>query len=99
MHSKFLSIDTALKETNYTPMTLPEELKIIQGIAYKKQRNYVVALNQKSKYKYFNNLDVSKEVKSFWKTCKPYFSNKHSRGILILIEKMSTCPPSYVIIC
>ena len=48
--------------------------------AYKKQRNYVVALNQKSKYNYFNNLDVSKGVKPFWKTCKPYFSNKYSRG-------------------
>ena len=57
--------------------------------AYKKQRNYVVALNQKSKYNYFNNLDVSKGVKPFWKTCKPYFSNKHSRGdtSIILIEK------------
>ena len=48
--------------------------------AYKKQRNCVVALNQKSKYNYFNNLDVSKRVKPFWKTCKPYFSKKHSRG-------------------
>ena len=42
--------------------------------AYKKQLNYVVALNQKSKYNYFNNLDVSKGVKPFWKTCKPHFS-------------------------
>ena len=33
--------------------------------AYKKQRNYVVALNQKSKYNYFNNLDVSKGVEPF----------------------------------
>ena len=57
--------------------------------AYKKQRNYVVVLNQKSKYNYFNNLDVSKGVKPFWKTCELYFSNKHSRGdtSIILIEK------------
>ena len=56
---------------------------------YKKQRNYVVALNQKSKYNYFNNLDVNKGVKTFWKTSKPYFPNKHSRGdtSIILIEK------------
>ena len=49
----------------------------------------MVALNQKSKDNYFNNLDVSKGVKFFWKTCKPYFSNKHSRGdtSIILIEK------------
>ena len=33
--------------------------------AYKKQRNYVVALHQKSKYNYFNNLNVSKRVKPF----------------------------------
>ena len=59
--------------------------------AYKKQRNYVVALNQKSKYNYFNNLDVSKGVQPFWKTCKPHFSNKHSRGYtsIIILEKMN----------
>ena len=51
--------------------------------AYRKQRNYVVALNQKSKHNYFNNLDVSKRVKSFWKTFRPYFSKKRSRGILV----------------
>ena len=57
--------------------------------AYVKQQNYVVALNEKSKYNYFNNLDVSKGVQPFWKTCKPYFSNKHSRGdtSIIRIEK------------
>ena len=60
--------------------------------AYKKQRNYVIALNQKSKCNYFNKLDVSKEIKPFWKTCKPYFSNKDSRGdtSIILIEKKWT---------
>ena len=26
--------------------------------AFKKQQNYVVALNQKSKYNYFNNLEL-----------------------------------------
>ena len=57
--------------------------------AYKKQRNYVVALKQKSKCNYFNNLDVRKGVKPFWETCKSYFSNKHSRGdtSIILIER------------
>ena len=49
--------------------------------AYKKQWNFVVALNWKSKYNYFNN--VSKGVKPFWKTCRPYISNKHSRVILV----------------
>ena len=31
--------------------------------AYKQQRKYVEVLNQKSKYNFFNNLDVSKGVK------------------------------------
>ena len=47
---------------------------------YKKQRNYVVGLNKQSKFKYFNNLDCKQDAKSFWDKCKPYFSNKHSRG-------------------
>ena len=60
-------------------------------VAYKKQRNYVILLNQKSKHNYFNSLDVGKRVKPFWKTCKPYFSEKHSRGdtSIILIKKMN----------
>ena len=37
-------------------------------LKYKKQRNYVVSLNP------FRN------SKPFWKSCKPYFSNKHSFG-------------------
>ena len=57
--------------------------------AYKKQRNYVVALNPKSKYNYLNNLDVSKGVNLFWKNWKLYFYNKRSRGntSIILYEK------------
>ena len=47
---------------------------------YKKQRNYVVGLNKQAKFKYFNNLDCKKDAKPFWDKCKPYFSNKHSRG-------------------
>ena len=47
---------------------------------YKKQRNYVAGLNKQAKFKYFNNLDCKKDAKPFWDKCKPYFSNKHSRG-------------------
>ena len=36
----------------------------VDNAAYKKQRNYVVALNQKSKYNYFNNLDVKPKQRS-----------------------------------
>ena len=37
--------------------------------AFKKQQNYVVALNQKSKYNYFNNL----ELKLFWENLQTIF--------------------------
>ena len=49
----------------------------------------MIALNQKLKCNYFNNLDMSKGVKLFRKTCKPYFCNKHNKEDtnIILIEK------------
>ena len=47
---------------------------------YKKPRNYIVGLNKEAKFKYFNNLDCKKDTKPFWDKCKPYLSNKHSRG-------------------
>ena len=47
---------------------------------YKKQINYVVGLNKQCKFEYLNNLDCKKDTKPFWDKCKPYFSNKHSRG-------------------
>ena len=56
---------------------------------YKKQRNYVVQLNEKAKLEYFNNFDSSQEGKYFWVKCKPYISNKHSKADtdIILHEK------------
>ena len=47
---------------------------------YKKQRNLVVKLNNECKREYFDKLNVTTATKPFWKTCKPYFSNKHSHG-------------------
>ena len=46
---------------------------------HKKQRNYVTKLNKTTKLKYFNNLKLDKDNKSFWEQCKPYFTNKHSK--------------------
>ena len=56
---------------------------------YKKQRDYVVQLNEKAKLEYFNNFDSSQGSKPFWVKCKPYFSNKHSKADtdIILNEK------------
>ena len=56
---------------------------------YKQQRNLLVRLNKDSKFSYFSNLDIRKESKPFWNACKPYFTNKHSRGdtSIMLVEK------------
>ena len=42
---------------------------------YKKQRDYVVQLNEQAKLEYFNNFDSSQGSKPFSVKCKPYFSN------------------------
>ena len=49
---------------------------------YKTQRNYCVNLLRKSKKQYFSNINVSDvtDNKSFWKSVKPYFSNKGSNS-------------------
>ena len=56
---------------------------------YKKQRNLVVRLNRRCKAQYFKEvMNTSKDTRPFWTACKPYFSNKHSKGDskIILIE-------------
>ena len=47
---------------------------------YKKQRNYVVKLNNQCKKDHFDRLNPEKDSKAFWKSCKPYFLNKNSFG-------------------
>ena len=49
-------------------------------IKYKKQRDLVVKLNKNCKKEFFDNLETKNNSKSFWDKCKPYFSNKHSKG-------------------
>ena len=49
-------------------------------LKYKKQRNYAVKLNNQSKQGHFDSLNPFRNSKPFWKSCKPYFSNKHSFG-------------------
>ena len=44
---------------------------------YKIQRNLVVSLNRKSKKTLFNSLNPVSQNQGFWKTCKPYFSDKN----------------------
>ena len=47
---------------------------------YKKQRSYVVKLNNQREKDHFDRLNPEKDSKPFWKSCKPYFSNEHSFG-------------------
>ena len=55
---------------------------------YKKQHKLVVSLNRRAKSEYFNEASNTESSRSFWETCKPYFSNKHARGDskIMLIE-------------
>ena len=61
-------------------------------VSYKKQRNLVVSSNRQSKLDYFNSISNLKDIKPFWKQCKPFFSNKHAVGdskiMLIKNDKM-----------
>ena len=60
---------------------------------YKKQRNFGVTLLRRTKKEYFQNLDVRglSNNKKFWKTLKPYFSNKglNSNKMLMLRNRES----------
>ena len=56
---------------------------------YKKQKNYCSRLYKKERTKYYSNLDVKKVVdgKKFWKTTKPFFSDKNvGKNVITLIE-------------
>ena len=55
--------------------------------SYKKQRNFSLKLLRQIKKKYFNNINVKKvyDNKTFWKSVKPFFSNKGLNGNNILL--------------
>ena len=57
--------------------------------SYKKQRNFCVKFLKKGKKEYFSNLDINQlnDNKTFWKTIKPFFSDKGINSLkLMLIE-------------
>ena len=49
--------------------------------AYNKQRNYVVSLGRKEKKEFYGNLNTSvlTENRTFWKTVKPFLSEKSKK--------------------
>ena len=67
----------------------PKQPNIINKSNYKKQRNYCVNLLRKSTKEYYETLDLNKIIdnKLFWKTMKPFFSEKcRSNKITTLID-------------
>ena len=56
---------------------------------YTKQRNYCALLLRKTKTQYYSNLDEKNVThnKAFWKTVKPFLSDKMSREKITLIEE------------
>ena len=56
---------------------------------FRKQRNYCVKLFQKEKRNYYNSLDISlvTDNKKFWKTVKPFFSDRsQSQNKIVLTD-------------
>ena len=51
---------------------------------YKNQRNYVVNLNKKAKLEYFSKYE-SNDNKPFWVNCKPFFTNKLSKAVILIL--------------
>ena len=56
---------------------------------YKQQRNYCVKPLRKTKMEYFQNVGVSEvnDIKVFWKTVKPRFSNKCKTANTIILTE------------
>ena len=56
---------------------------------YKKQRNLCVNLLRKTKADYFQNLNIRdlSDNKKFWKTIKPYFTNKRLNSKKLLLKQ------------
>ena len=56
---------------------------------YKKQRNFCVKLLRQTKEKFFSDINVKSisDNKKFWKTIKPFFSNKGlNKNSMMLVE-------------
>ena len=59
---------------------------------YKKQRNFRVSLLRKAKRNYFKNVKIEDitDIKKFWKTIRPYFSDKrYNQTKITIAEKYS----------
>ena len=83
-HAKYISkpLRKAIMKRSYLEKIYLKK-KTTQSLEkYKKQKNYCSRLYKKERKKFFNNLNTSfvNDNKLFWKTVKPFFSNKGSFG-------------------
>ena len=64
---------------------------------YRTQRNLVCNMNKKAREFFLNRNDPSLQCKTFWKACKPYFSDKgsDSRGKILLLENENILTNDY----
>ena len=73
--------DFILEPSNTSMLSFMDSQNFVKNILkFKKQRNDVVQLNNQSKQEHFDSLNSFIDSKPFWKSCKPYFFNKHSFG-------------------
>ena len=57
--------------------------------AFRRQRNFCVKLSRKTKRDFYNQLDISEvtDNKKFWKTVKPFISDKSSSKSRINLDR------------
>ena len=86
-------MNTALRKAIMTRSRLKNKFSKISSAkywnSYKKQINFCLKLLRQTKEKYFSNINV-KEVsdnKTFWKSVKPFFSNKGLNSNNILLKE------------
>ena len=86
-------MNTALRKAIMTRSRLKNKFSKISSAkywnGYKKQINFCLKLLRQTKEKYFSNINV-KEVsdnKTFWKSVKPFFSNKGLNSNNILLKE------------
>ena len=91
-HSSYISksLRKAIMRTSHLEKVYYKNKSEKSFKAYKKQKNFCSRLYKKERKRFFNNLNPSfvTDNKLFWKTIKPFFSNKGSYGWQIkLVEK------------
>ena len=81
-----------MKRTRLTNRFL-KDMSDSNRVVYNAQQNYCVSLIRKAKKSYYSNLDHKKivDIKTLWKTIKPYFTDEGiSHNNINLVENEDT---------